>query len=458
MIRFLEHSRSFYLGRYYPILVVLLVFLGHSLGMELIFGGIMLGTLVFGLLINHDVRFTMMPMLCTLFTVSVGNFTPSNPGYERFYGHMPTLITILIMAAVVIAAILFFVIRNRKIANPIRLRGVLLSLLILCGALLINGLFSANYTVANLIFTILLALSMPLVYVIFAAFLRFDRSVTDYFMRCLVIVGMLICAELVHAYFTTVQFVDGSIVKESVVLGWGVWTNIGSMLVFLMPACFYFAASHKHGWIGYVLGLVMFLCTVLSQSRAALLIGALSLVLCLGYLCIKGRNRRINRILTLTLFLCAAAVCVLFWSKILSLVQNFINYGFGDNGRFDLWSAAWDAFLRAPVFGSGFYDTCSYAGWEMFGTPQMCHNTVLQLLGSAGVVGLGAYAYHRYVTVKLLFKKPNPVKVFLGICILGFLLFSLLDVVFFIAYPNMFYTLMLLFMQFSEYQDDERYI
>ena len=458
MERFLERARSFYNGRYYPILVLLLVFLGHSTEMDLAFGSVMMISLIFGLLISHDVKFTMMPLMATMFIVPIGDFTPSDPGFDRYYQSRATLIFLVALALSVMASIVFFVVRNRKIANRIPVKGVFLSILIFCGVNCLNGLFSPNYTFANFTFSMLLVLSMIVVYLIFAGYLRFEKAVLDYFIYCLVGVGLLICAELIFAYFTTVQFVGGSIVKESVVLGWGVWTNIGNMLVFLMPASFYFAASHKRGWLGYLSGLLHFFCIVLSQSRAALLVGALSLLLCLGYLCLKGRNRKINRIFTLSLIACGAIGCVVLYDTLLALVSNFLEKGFDDNGRMALWQSAIDSFLRAPVLGVGYYDVCSYEGWATFGTPMMCHNTILQILGAVGVLGMLAYGYHRFETLKLFFRKFNTVKFFLGVCILGFLLFGMLDVVFFIGYTNIFYTMMLLFMQYTEYPEKQMYL
>ncbi|MBQ9759955.1 MAG: O-antigen ligase family protein [Clostridia bacterium] len=454
----MEYCRTFYKGAYYPILVLLLVFIGHTMKMELIFGGIMMLTVAFGLLIGHDVKFTMMPLMATFFIIPARNFSPADPGYGEYYLQPAVLIYIIVLAAIVAASILFFVIRNRKIANPITVKGPFLSIVIFCGVLLLNGLFSENYTVMNMAFTVFMILAMPVVYLIFAAFLHFEKSVVDYFMRCLVGIGMLISAELVVAYMTDVRFVAGDIVKESVVLGWGVWTNIGSMLVFLMPACFYFAHSHKKGWIGYLLGLIELFCILLSQSRAALLVGALSFVLCVLYLCFSGKNQKLNRILTLSILALGLLALPFVFDKVKTLLGNFLEQGLGDNGRFDLWSSAIDAFLRNPILGSGFYDVCHYEGWGMFGMPQMCHNTILQVLGTAGILGILAYGYHRFETVRLVVVKRNPVKMFLGICILGFLLFGMLDVVFFIAYPNIFYTIMLLIMQYTDSPAEELYL
>ena len=71
------------------------------------------------------------------------------------------------------------------------------------------------------------------------------------------------------------------------------------------------------------------------------------------------------------------------------------------------------------------------------------------------MVGFAAYLYHRFTTVRLVLKQPNLYKTFLGICILGLLLFSLLDVLFFNTYPTIMYSLMLVFMDHANLRDSQ---
>ena len=122
---------------------------------------------------------------------------------------------------------------------------------------------------------------------------------------------------------------------------------------------------------------------------------------------------------------------VLLSGKLLPILQNFLTDGFGDNGRFDLWKAGWNRFLESPLQGTGFYHSYINEEWNFRVMPYMYHNTLIQLLGATGILGVLAYAFHRLQTLKLILQKPTPYKLFAGICILGLLLFSLLDVLFF---------------------------
>ena len=137
-------------------------------------------------------------------------------------------------------------------------------------------------------------------------------------------------------------------------------------------------------------------------------------------------------------------------NALLRLIQNFLSFGFFDNGRFALWSASWNSFLQNPVFGVGFYHTCDELGSGYAGLPILSHNTVLQLLGSCGIMGMAAYAYHRYITIKVFVSKFDHLAFFMGMSVLGFLLFGLLDVPMFTVYPNFYYALMLLIAERGE--------
>lgn len=455
MIDYRSPLRAFYGSALYPILVICLAFLGHITGLDILFIALILLSFVPALWVCDDIRFAIMPILSILFTVSVKDYKPYDTGYSERFLNPRVLILFAVVAALLIPSLVLFLVRHRKSCNRISGWGIWLGCTVLCVGMLFNGAFSANYEWKNLIFALLVSAALLAFYFLFALYMRFDRSAVDYMMYCFLLAGVLISAELIAAYFTTVRIVGGEIDKGSVVLGWGIWTAIGGMLAFLMPIAFYFAASHKRGWIAFGIGLLEFVCIFLSQSRGALLMGALGFGLCMLYLLIKGENRKQNRILILSLAAVGAVGCIFLWDKILALLQNFQSMGFADNGRFEIWGIGWRNFLKYPVFGSGFYDSFVDPSFEHEFDPYLYHNTLIQMLGACGLIGFATYLYHRWQTVRLVLRKPNPCKIFLGIAILTFLLFNLLDVLFFKFYPSFFYSLMLLCMEKSELASGE---
>ena len=442
--------RKFYMGPYYPVFVAMLILVGHSTGYDVAFGAVAILSTVVACFICTDLRFAIPVFICTIFIVTIEH-SPNVPYYSRYYLQPWVLITVGVLALLLIGGITYFAIRNRATAQKPPKRGTWIGMVAFCLALACNGLFNGNYLIYNLFYSFSFFFSLLIVYFLFSAYVRFDKEALRYLMHCLVVAGMLISLQLVYAYFTTVELDEaGNIVKESVLLGWGVWTAIGGMLAFLMPACFYFAATEKHGWIGFGLGLFEFLAIFLSQSRGALLVGGVILLLCLIVLCMGGEYKKRSRLLTLGLVALGAVGIVVLWQPILALLQNFIAYGFDDNGRYDYWRIGIQNFKSNPVFGSGFYGCFVYEGWTKDLYPYFYHNTLIQILGASGVVGFAAYAYHRFTTLRLVFKKPNLYKTFLGIGILGLLVFSLLDVLFFNTYPTIIYALMLVFMDRSD--------
>lgn len=442
--------QAFYNSIFYPVLTVLFVYAGHVSEQDVPFIALILLSLIPGLLVCSSIRFAAMPVLSLLFTVAIKDYTPGANGYAERFLNPPVLIVGGSVVLALVASLVFFLIRNRKICNRLSKNGIWTGAVVFCAVMLFNGAFSANYTLQNVLYVLLFSAAFLAIYFLFALYMPFDSKAIDYLMYCFLLAGLVICAELITAYFTTVVISNGAIDKGSVVLGWGIWTAIGGMLAFLMPACFYFAASHKHGWIAFGLGLFEYLCAFLSQSRGAFLFGTLSLVLCLIYLFFKGKNRKINRVFILALLALGALVGVLFFDKVRAMLGNVTNLALFDNGRFEKWEIGINNFLTYPVFGSGFYDSFVDPAFEHGFDPYLYHNTFVQMLGACGALGLLAYLYHRIQTLRLLLKKINPCKVFIGIAFLAFFGFNLLDVLFFKFYPTFFYALMLLCAEHSE--------
>ncbi len=458
----LKATRGFFEGRGYILFSAILIFLGHStlfIGtaplfgeyQEFIFGGILVLSMCLGCFACEDLRFMIMPVISFIFLVPVEH-SPNVPYHSRFYIQLLPLALTVLLGLLLIACICRFIICNRHRAKRVAFaKPIFLGMAVLCGGLLLNGAFSSFYTFSDTLYPVSFLLSLLAIYALFAAFTRFDATSFDHFMTCLLATGLLICAELLWAYVSGgIRFENGSVVKESVLLGWGVWTAIGGMLAFLMPACFYFAHSHKHGWIYYLLGLLEYACIFLSQSRGGLLIGTGVLGLCVICLCINGKNRKLNRILTVSLAVVGVCGVALLFDRLMSVLQNYLSFGMDDNGRFDKWGKGWKNFTAYPIFGAGFYKSFVNEDWPKEVYPYLYHNTLIQLLGSGGLVAFGSYVYHRITTVMLVCKRPNVFKLFLAFGILGLLIFSLLDVLFFNTYPTIIYALMLLFMEKSE--------
>ena len=120
--------------------------------------------------------------------------------------------------------------------------------------------------------------------------------------------------------------------------------------------------------------------------------------------------------------------------------------GFSPRNRDYIYPEGIRIFLQNPVFGEGFYpSTDKIDEWSTVALltaifPARWHNTVIQLLASCGLVGLGCYSVHRLQTIRLFWQKRNTDTVFIGISLFALLIMSLLDCHFFNIGPTLFYS------------------
>lgn len=453
--------RRFFGGRGYVILTALLVFLGHSTFwvedrllfggyQEFLFGGLLILTIDIACFVCDDLRFLLMPAISSAFIIPKVH-AMGFPYYSDFYLDHAIITLTYVLALALIGGLVCFAARNR--ANRISLRSlVFLSMALFCGMLMLNGMGSRYYSTSDTLYPLTMGLAMLGFYLLFTAYVRFDKTVFDHFMFCVLALGGLLLAQLCFTCVDPgpdgIQFTaSGGIDKISLNFGWGNSNAMGGMLAFLMPSGFYFAHSHKWGWLGYFLGGAMFLGIVISQSRGALLAAAVTLLLSVLMLVCGGKNRKVNRILTAAVALAGVGVIVLFSEKLLRLVRTMLEYGTGDTGRFEIWKVAIEKFREYPVFGAGFYTDFHYELWEKNVYPYFYHNTPLQVLASGGVVAFAAYLYHRIVTVVLVLRNRDIYRIFMGLCLMGLLIFCLFEVIFFATYPVIIYSVMLLFME-----------
>jgi O-antigen ligase len=265
--------------------------------------------------------------------------------------------------------------------------------------------------------------------------------------------AFIISAELIALFISSdTIFIDGSINKVSVALGWGIWNLIGASAVVLIPMNFYGMAKNKCPWLYFSVATLIWLVSILSMSRNALIFGTLSYAACVLIFSFVGEKKKIFRIIVLIGIAFAGIFAIVFFDKIYSLFKDFFDRGLSDNGRFALWRSAFENFLDSPIFGKGFYGFNTPV--DTFGPmPESAHNTVLQLLSAGGLVSLSAYAFYRFKTVIPFVKKPCLLKSMLGISILSLLLGSLLDNFIFDIYPT-FYMNIALAICFKKFDEE----
>lgn len=448
MKEFQIKANSFLNSYFYPVLIFLAVLISHTFSIEL-FGCIFLiVSSCIGLLFSEDLKFLISPLIMFIFTFSQKS-VKSGTFYET-----PYIVAIIIVSTILLSIFIArFIIRKKDFDFKAPLKSKLfIGVACLCASFLLNGLFNFDeYTPKNLIFALALCLSIGFVFYLFSIGLKPSKDLKKYFFFVLYLTSILLVLEFFLSFIYQFEFVNGELNKESILFGWGMWNNMGGILAYLLPVHFYFASTVKrYGWVFYLTGVISFCAIALSLSRSSLLLSSIVIVPCAVISCFKGENRKINRIITSTMVVVGIVGIIVFWDKISSILGDLLSRGFDDNGRFEMYRHGLLNFTHNPVFGGGFYSSWAHEYQFIPFLPYRYHNTIIQLLGTCGIVGFGAYLYHRYETIKLFWRKRSLYTAFSSLCLICFLGTSLLDNHFFNLYPSFIYVIMLLVIEKSE--------
>ncbi|MBR2295899.1 MAG: O-antigen ligase family protein [Clostridia bacterium] len=435
-----EKLSAFFNSYLFPVFIAIIVFISHTLSIEALSLVILTISVVLCAILCDDLRCIIAPVLMITFTFSYKTFLNGWLGSATFAILAICALT-LIIGAVIVHMVIF---KKLSALKELSHSKIIWGFLVLCVGFLLNGVFSGEYYGINITFAIILTFSFLAIYVFFYTGLKNRSDTHEYLLFILYVVSVLLVAQAIVLLLRDARLNEsGSIIKETLILGWGVWNNLGGMLCMLIPVHFYYATTKKHGYIYYISALVVYLTIALTLSRSSLLFATVIFLICVVFACTRGQNVRTNRIITLALAIIAILGFIALFDKISSLLGSYISQGFGDNGRFELYKHGIENFLSHPIFGGGF-GSCIEDNFGHGIEPNRYHNTIIELLATCGLMGFGAYIFHRYQTIRLIWKrKANDCVIFLGLVILGLLLTSLLDNHFFNIYPSMYYSIIL---------------
>ena len=394
-----EALRSFFMGKYYPVAVAVLTLLSHCLGLEIVFGLFGVFLISVALLICDTARPAVPFVVFFVFLISVKN-APGIPTYSNYLFTGARLVFIIIFGAFFLFSAVYFALKN-EIFKGMSLKNtrMLIPLLVLSTGFILNGAFSSGFSLASFVYGLMQALCYSVIFLYFAKGLRKEEpdGLLSYFTYVSMLLALTLLLELLHLYIFGGVISEGSIVKEKLLFGWGIWNTAGVSLAVLIPVVFLGVIRGKHPYLYLSVTLLTAIGVVFTMSRNALLFGGAATLICFLVGSVKGENKRRVRY---TLFASSLAILfatVIFREKITEIFSDFINRGFSDNGRFELWKEGWDAFLKAPVFGSGFFDFSSDLTFDVASfLPKMAHQTFIQLLSCMGIFGLLCYLYYRW--------------------------------------------------------------
>lgn len=435
---------------YYIIATMVLSVISHLLSLELPVYTVFALTAIYTAVLGKD----LLPITPLFLFCYISPSVRNNPGRNAqsvFYGG--TGVYLAVLAALMAASALWYVIRNRKQFFQ-RKRTLLPGLLALSAAYLLSGIGSNGYGASaprNLLFAGMQVLSILVPYCLLSGGVDWENARKDYFAWIGFTGGAAVLVQVLGCYIWQDVVVDGVIVREEIYSGWGMYNNMGFVLAMAIPFAFYLATKYRRGWIGTVIGSVFLVGVLLTCSRTSMLIGTAMYCMCVFLMLHYARNRRHNTVALVIFLVISGAALLLFREPIIRLFSGLLSKGMDPSSRDVFFREGLRIFKKAPVFGSSFYSR-GYVPWD-FSTvdtlsaliPPRWHNTLLQLLVSCGLVGVCAYSFHRIQTLQLLCKGFTKEKTFIG-CAMGVLLLcSLLDCHFFNIGPALFYSAALAF-------------
>jgi O-antigen ligase len=428
------------MGKYYPIAVAVLVTLGHITGLEVIFCIFNVLLAALALCVCNSIRPLYIVFITFSYQVTKAH-SPAIPAFSDYYFTGWRLPVVIILGAVALFGIVYFIVKNRLIFKlNFRKTRLLLPLLALSAAFLLGGAFSETHSVKGLIFGATQVLTYLVVFMLFYLGLSEDEraeDTVDYLVYIALVVAYMLMAQMLHLFIFGDAISGGGINKDNINLGWATANPLGAIFVSLIPLLFYGAVRKKNGWLYLVTATLTWVFGVLTCSRNTMLFGTLIFVACLLLSCFKGGERKKRFIGLLSFGAVSCLVLVIFFRQELATVfKSFAQLGFDNNGRFKVWAQAWGLFCRNPLFGSGFFsivDPDIYVAVEAM--PTMAHNTIFELLAGTGFFGICAYSYYRIDILAMAFRRPGLQKTLLTAATLTVALQSLLDGFVFFYYP-----------------------
>ena len=461
-----EKRNRFFCSPAWVIFLGILTFAAFVFSKELLFYCFVavygIGILLFG----ADLAPIMPLFLLCYITPSPSN----NPGQSEeglFYGASGGVI--LGLAVLAVLSLLLRITFDKRIGwkklfkTP---RTLLPGILALGIAYLASGIGSRYYAedvYRNLAFALIQLASILLLYFVFSATVDWKKFDFEFLAWSGLVPGLVVLAELAWIYLTRNVLANGAIDRDLLFTGWGVYNNMGAIIVTAIPFALYQAQRKKHGSIYLILAFILAVGVVFSCSRSSIVFTALIMIPAFVYTLVKTENKKESGITSAILALLLVGAAAVFWKQLVSTFENVPPIAdvidgklvWNHTGRFEIYKEGFSRFLQNPVFGQGFfhrgYDFPEFSVMEGFSSffPPRLHNTVIQILASCGIVGLLAYGYHRVQTICLLVKRRSVENTYIGFYLLALLGMSLLDCHFFNVGPILFYSIALAVAEFA---------
>ena len=460
----------------FPFITALLCVLSGTSGKEIYLPCMWIFTacIFFAGIFSEDVKVFFVPFIMGV--CFLGLDVPAD--YYKKWDQIPTFdkaaiphfIACIVLLAIVLA---FRIISSGMLREAFFKRGIFFwGIIFIDAALVLNGVLSQGYVITNLLLGIGTAVIITVCYFIFLPMLSRSKNSITYLCatmmatsyavvgQTIVMAGRLAEYKNLVNYSSTEQY--HYVHRAMLAMGWGPVTITATVIVLGIPAALYLARSSKLSFLSFFSAPVFLLFALIVNTRSAVVVGAIAMVVGIILCVTGGKNRTKNIIYTAVLLVCAVAAVIAVYDKVavyLTDILKFMRVYSGDgiekllSGRLSMWKNGIADFLRAPAFGVGFVDGGATTDRYTNIYRNMYHNVFIQFLGAMGVVGLFAFLVHLKHLLEVTIRGFSAEKILLLCVPLMIIGGSLVDNFFF--YPN-FQIIYAVFLAAAELKLEER--
>lgn len=394
------------------IAAVFVIWKGKGNIMPLVYGNIVLGTILcFILVICDDLIGTLMPFLLVS-CLSI-----------KCYNSFDIYIRLLPLAPVIAAVLIFhFVVYRKKLDMGKTWPGAAaVAIAVTLGGL---GKITAReyFSGTALFYTFGLGIGMFLLYMLMNThYHASDKYVLRLrFSFIMMLTGLFVVFMIGHHYL--IYWTNFMAKLSPLYFQWR--NNASTLLMLAMPFAFYLSI-HKYPF--FFVGGLQYLAILFTGSRGGALGGTVECALCLIVLVYCDKKNRKKTLITL-----ATLVTVAFSVFIMPLMRFFepvlTRLAGGDDIREGLIHRALEDFKSNVLFGRGL----GYNGNTDVHNPAkfaICwyHSSPFQVIGSFGLVGVAAFAFQLYNRMKVIWEKITVFNLTLFVSYAGLFMMSLVN-------------------------------
>lgn len=439
----------FFNGPLFMFLVATFIFVVQALALDVLGYAVICALLCLVCLFFRNTNPTAILYCMIAFCVS-NKLSPQPGAYNELSNYY--LSAEFITIAIILVSIFFLCLLYRLIAfgdfKKLFSSYAFYGVLVLAVSYLVAGLGSTNFDSANRLMNFVQFFFPVFIAVLVITtfdFTKFNANVISNI--CLTI---LLFIDALVIYLHVLEFLETGVFlsmrKGELMSGWGMSNHFGILIATMLPMCFYkMKKSNDEFYTWYAFAVISAIIEVFTFCRSGN-VGVL-LVFAFGVISAFIDKKTWKKMLIaflITLSVIAGVIIALVASgEFNTIFKYYIDAGNRQgldsisSGRLTIWKRFVEYFTEYPIFGQGFLVDVKPNAPIVFG--QFAHNTIFQILGSCGIVGILAYVFHLITLCITYFKEMSWDKTFVGVVVFIYTFTGMLDIMFFNPITVMFY-------------------